>query len=126
MQHDTTRGEACHWILSRLTAPYESSSLATARNDGGGMVSYIWQLSETLRSNGFAAMGTLMTVTLKREDDSTGDSLLRRELPTGLRDGDGSAAGWISNLKSFFFPHHGFTYINVLDLFHIERYNSNI
>ena len=64
------------------------------------MVSYIWQLSETLRSNGFAAMGTLMTVTLKREDDSTGDSLLRRELPTGLRDGDGSAAGWTSTLKS--------------------------
>ena len=85
-----------------------------------------------MRSGGFAAMGILMPVTLKREDDATGGSLLRRELPTGLRDGDGSAAGWtstlnsqISNLKSFFFPHHGFTYINVLDLFHIERYNSN-
>ena len=85
-----------------------------------------------LRSSGFAAIGILMTLPLKREDDSTGGSLLRRELPTGLRDGDGSAAGWTSTLnsqtstlKSFFFPHHGFTYINVLDLFHIERYNSN-
>ena len=34
MQHAATRGEACHWILGRF-APCESSSLATARNDGG-------------------------------------------------------------------------------------------
>ena len=32
-QHTATRGEACHWILGRF-APYESSSLATDRNDG--------------------------------------------------------------------------------------------
>ena len=28
-RHHLARWEACHWILSRLTAPYESSSLAT-------------------------------------------------------------------------------------------------
>ena len=43
--------------------------------------------------SGFAAVGILMTLTLKRANDSTGGSLPRRELSTGLRDGDGSAAG---------------------------------
>ena len=28
-RHHLARWEACHWILSRLAAPYESSSLAT-------------------------------------------------------------------------------------------------
>ena len=37
--HDHTRGEACHWILGRF-APYESSSLATARNDGEWVAEY--------------------------------------------------------------------------------------
>ena len=42
--------------------------------------------------NGFAADGFLMTLSLKRAIDPTAGSLLRRELPTGLRDGDGFCA----------------------------------
>ena len=38
---------------------------------------------------GFAAVGILMTLSQKREIDSAAGSLLRRELPTGLRDGGG-------------------------------------
>ena len=37
------RWEACHWILSRLTAPYESSSLATPASLVG-----LWVLSSVL------------------------------------------------------------------------------
>ena len=44
-------------------------------------------------SRGFAAIGILMTLLPHRAIDSTVGSLLRRELPTGLRDGDGCAAG---------------------------------
>ena len=36
-RHHLARWEACHWILSRLTAPYESSSLATPGEAGGTM-----------------------------------------------------------------------------------------
>jgi len=39
---------------------------------------------------GSAADGILMTLPLKHAIDSAGGSLPRRELPTGLRDGDGS------------------------------------
>ena len=46
-----------------------------------------------LRPRGFAAVGILMTLSQKRAIDSAGGSLPRRELSTGLRDGDGVAAG---------------------------------
>ena len=36
-RHHLARWEACHWILSRPTAPYESSSLATPSSAGGTM-----------------------------------------------------------------------------------------
>ena len=49
---------------------------------------------------GSAAIGILMTLSPKRENDSAAGSLLRRELPTGLRDGDGSAAGGSAFLKA--------------------------
>ena len=41
-----------------------------------------------------------MTLSPKRGNDAAGGSLPRRELPTGLRDGDGSAAGWIPRPQS--------------------------
>ena len=47
-----------------------------------------------LSNRGCAANGILMTLSPKRGNDAAGGSLPRRELPTGLRDGDGSAAGW--------------------------------
>ena len=43
--------------------------------------------------SGCAAVGILMTLSPKRTIDSAVGSLPRRELPTGLRDGDGGAAG---------------------------------
>ncbi len=46
-----------------------------------------------MRSRGEAAAGTLMTLSLKQENDTAEGSLPRRELSTGLRDGDASAAG---------------------------------
>ena len=49
---------------------------------------------------GSAANGILMTLPQKRENDSAVGSLLRRELPTGLRDGDGGAAGESSFLTA--------------------------
>jgi hypothetical protein len=42
-----------------------------------------------LSISGCAAVGILMTLSQKREIDSAAGSLLRRELPTGLRDGGG-------------------------------------
>jgi hypothetical protein len=44
-------------------------------------------------SCGFAAIGILMTLLPHRAIDSTAGSLPRRELPTGLRDGDGCTEG---------------------------------
>ena len=41
-----------------------------------------------------------MTLSPKRAIDAAGGSLPGRELSIGLRDGDGSAAGWTSTLKS--------------------------
>jgi hypothetical protein len=49
-------------------------------------------------NSGGAADGILMTLPLKRTIDSAGGSLPRRELPTGLRDGDGSG---LQGLDSF-------------------------
>ena len=43
--------------------------------------------------SGSAAVGILKTLSPKRAIDSAGGSLPRRELSTGLRDGDGCAAG---------------------------------
>jgi hypothetical protein len=48
---------------------------------------------KTQGNRGPAAVGILMNLNPKRENDTATGSLLRRELPTGLRDGDGSAAG---------------------------------
>ena len=53
-----------------------------------------------LSNRGCAANGILMTLSRKRGNDAAGGSLLRRELPTGLRDGDGSAAGWLPRPQS--------------------------
>ena len=49
---------------------------------------------------GFVAIGILMTLSPKRAIASTAGSLLRRELPTGLRDGNGDAAGESSFLTA--------------------------
>ena len=43
-----------------------------------------------LSISGCAAVGILMTLSPKRGNDAAGGSLPRRELPTGLRDGDGN------------------------------------
>ena len=39
--------------------------------------------------SGFAAVGFLMTLHRKRAIDCTAGSFLRKELPTGVRNGDG-------------------------------------
>ena len=44
-RHHLSRWEACHWILSRLSAPYESSSLATPYS-GGTMGAGQWPQCE--------------------------------------------------------------------------------
>ena len=44
--------------------------------------------------SGCAAVGILMTLSPKRAIDAAGGSLPGRELSIGLRDGDGSTAGW--------------------------------
>ena len=44
-RHHLARWEACHWILSRLSAPYESSSLATPYS-GGTMGAGQWRQFE--------------------------------------------------------------------------------
>jgi|GEM_PF-5643513 len=44
-RHYLARWEACHWILSRLSAPYESSSLATPYS-GGTMGAEQWRQFE--------------------------------------------------------------------------------
>jgi len=41
-----------------------------------------------IRDSGFAAVGALITPPPKRATDTAAGSLPRRELPTGLRDGD--------------------------------------
>ena len=65
MKHAATRGEACHWILSRLTAPYESSSLATARNDDIRLLS-----AEMLSTGGeIGVTKKAMGVSLSRKSD---------------------------------------------------------
>jgi hypothetical protein len=46
-------------------------------------------LSKIGGDNGSAAIGILMTLHKQREIATTAGSLPRRELPTGLRDGDG-------------------------------------
>ena len=53
-----------------------------------------------LSNRGCAANGILMTLSRKRGNDAAGGSLPKRELSTGLRDGDGIAAGWLPRPRS--------------------------
>ena len=53
-----------------------------------------------LSNRGCAANGFLMTLSRKRGNDAAGGSLPKRELSTGLRDGDESAAGWLPRPQS--------------------------
>ena len=54
------------------------------------LISSWWLVSGGWDYRGFAAIGFLVTLPPKRGNDAARGSLLRRELPTGLRDGDGS------------------------------------
>ena len=61
--------------------------MACGQGDGGG--AQIGKRRLLKHNSGSAAIGILKTLHPKRAIDSAAGSLPRRELPTGLRDGDG-------------------------------------